>query len=138
MAAGIGALGFWLFIGAVCVIGPIMKHLKYKTDLEFIRSTTERGQQIDQAVLDKLMSAPATPIAKGMAPAKALRIAGIVVFFAGIGLGLLGYFLQDIDVKSWYALRGVCALVVSVSFGLFVASATVSSESGKDRVDSHT
>lgn len=70
--------GFFPFIAIICVTGPVLKHLKFKANVELIKSAAEHGQPIDPTVFDKMMSAPARLAKKQVSLATLLRVVGII------------------------------------------------------------
>jgi hypothetical protein len=119
-AAGLGALGFWLFI-AIVVAGGIWYDAKRKeTQQETLRRIVESGRDIDPAVIDRVVG---TSGAKELE--RDLKIGAYIVLAAAPGLLALGFFLGMISGEARVALIGVSVLVAFVGAGLLLASRLV-------------
>jgi hypothetical protein len=126
--AGLGALGFWIFIAAV-VVGGIWSDIRRReSQQETLRRMIESGQHLDPAVIDQLLE-------KGdkETQGRDLRVAGLITAAAAPGLAILGLFLGQLNEKVIPALLGVSVLVVFVSVGLFLAARLVESRSSDNR-----
>ena len=77
------AIAFWVFVAIATVAGIVGDYKKRQLSLEPLRAAIEKGQQLDPAVVERLM-APAHE--KGIDPL-ALWVAGVIVISAGIGVG---------------------------------------------------
>ena len=117
VAAGLGAMAFWLFIAAVVVAGIWNDVRKRESQQETLRRVVESGQKLDKAVLDQLMSAGGS---KDLA--RDLKVAGLIVIFVSPGLAILGWFLEKVDESILPVLIGVAGLVGFVGIGLLVAA----------------
>lgn len=115
--AGLAALGFWIFLAAVVVAGIWFDAKKRESQQETLRRIVESGQQLDVAVIDRMLSA-------GMQkdkPDQDLKVAGVIVMFVAPGLSLLGWFLGRFNDKVFEVMIGVSLLVLIIGIGLFVA-----------------
>lgn len=116
-AAGLGALGFWLFLAAVVVAGIWFDARKREEQQETLRRIVESGQHIDAKVVDKLLEA-----GKGDERSdRDLKVGGIITMAVAPGLLLLGYFMKPIAEEMLQIMMGVASLVGLVGLGLFVA-----------------
>jgi hypothetical protein len=52
----IAALGFWAFLTASAVAGIVADYKKRHLELEPLRAAIERGQQLDPAIVERLMA----------------------------------------------------------------------------------
>ena len=116
-AAGLAGLGFWLFLAAVVVAGIWSDARKRESQQETLRRVVESGQQLDVAVVDRML---------GMSggrqrPDRDLKVAGIITMFVSPGLSVLGWFLGRINDKVFELMIGVSLLVLIVGIGLYVA-----------------
>ncbi len=116
-AAGLGAMGFWLFVAAVVVAGIWFDARKRETQQETLRRIVESGQTIDPAVIDKMVA-----VGGGKTRVdRDLKISGLIVMFIAPGLAILGWFLGQMEDGLFGVLLGVALLVAFVGIGLFVA-----------------
>ncbi len=117
--AGIAAIGFWLFLAAVVVAGMWYDIRKRETQQRTLRSMLESGQPLDEALVDKLLSASTGGRAR---LARELMVWGIVVLFTAPGLALLGWFIGLQYAPALFPLLGTAVLVGFVAIGLLVAA----------------
>ena len=71
------AVSFLVFLTVCAVAGMVTDYMKRKAALEPLRAAIERGQQLDPALVERLMT-PEKPSGSGVAPI-GLMVAGIVV-----------------------------------------------------------
>lgn len=116
-AAGLGALGFWLFLAAVVVSGIWFDARKRESQQETLRRIVESGQRIDQAMLDKFLKSGS----EGSRPDQDLRVGGLITMSVAPGLFLLGYFLSNVEEKMMDVMLGVSLLVGIIGVGLYAA-----------------
>ena len=55
-AAGLGAMGFWIFLAAIVVAGIWFDARKRESQQETLRRVVESGQEIDPAMIDKMLA----------------------------------------------------------------------------------
>jgi hypothetical protein len=106
-AAGLGALGFWLFIAAVVVAGIWFDVRRRETQQETLRRVVESGQNIDTAMIDKTD--------------RDLTVSGLIVIFLAPGIALLGWFLAKLRPELMSVMLGVALLLGLLGIGLLVA-----------------
>ncbi len=116
-AAGLAALGFWLFLAAVVVAGIWFDARKRESQQETLRRVVESGQQLDVAVIDRMLAASGG----SERPDRDLKVAGIIVMFVAPGLSVLGWFLGRFNDKIFELMIGVGLLVLIIGIGLYVA-----------------
>jgi hypothetical protein len=122
LGAGLGALGFWLFLAAVVVAGIWYGLRQKQAQHETLRQMIASGKSIDHTMMDKLLSSTA---GGNKNLARDLKIGGLIVVFVGPGLAVLGIFI-GIEHGEWLLpLLGVGALVSLVGIGLLVAAKAV-------------
>jgi hypothetical protein len=120
------AIAFWLFVAAAAVTGIIADYKKRQAAIEPVRIAVERGHPIDAAVVEQLMA----PEQKADGPNPLyLRVGGIIVMSAGIGLGVLSWFIGDTEMFVRPVL-GAGLLVVCVGIGLMLAARAVERHAG--------
>ena len=116
-AAGLGALGFWLFIGAVVVAGIWFDVRRRETEQETLRRVVESGQTIDSAVIDKLLK-----VGGGQSRTdRDLKVSGLIVIFLAPGIAILGWFLAKLQPEVMSVMLGVAILLGLLGIGLLVA-----------------
>jgi len=115
--AGLAALGFWLFLAAMVVANILAASRKRESQQETLRRVVESGQQLDVAVIDRMLGASGG----NERPDRDLKVAGIIVMFVAPGLSVLGWFLGRFNDKIFEVMIGVSLLVLIVGIGLYVA-----------------
>ncbi len=116
-AAGLAALGFWLFLAAVVVAGIWFDARKRESQQETLRRVVESGQQLDVAVIDRMLATSGG----SERPDRDLMVAVIITMFAAPGLSVLGWFLGRFNDKIFELMIGVSLLVLIIGIGLYVA-----------------
>lgn len=116
-SAGLGALGFWLFLAAVIVAGIWFDARKRESQQETLRRIVESGQQLDPEVLGKMITA--SDGRENVGPD--LKISGLITMFVAPGLAILGWFLSGFEEKIFGLMLGVSLMVGLIGVGLFVA-----------------
>lgn len=119
-AAGLGALGFWMFIAAVVVAGIWYDIRRRESQQETLRRVVESGKEIDREVLDKILSSGGS---KDLA--RDLKVSSLIVVFVAPGLAVLGWFLRTVSEEAMTALLGVSFLMGFVGAGLWFAARLV-------------
>jgi len=117
-AAGLGALGFWIFLAAIVVAGIWFDARKRESQQETLRRVVESGQNIDTAVIEQLVNVSGDSSRTD----RDLKVAGLIMVFIAPGLAALGWFLSFINDKAFIALLGVAILVLFIGAGLLVAA----------------
>ena len=116
-AAGLGALGFWLFIAAVVVAGIWFDVRRRETEQETLRRVVESGQTIDSAVIDKLLK-----VGGGQSRTdRDLKVSGLIVISLAPGIAILGWFLAKLQPEVMSVMLGVAILLGLLGIGLLVA-----------------
>ena len=118
MGAGLGALGFWIFVAAA-VIGGIWDGIrKRETQHETMRRLIDSNQPIDEALVDKLLALSEGSGKTSVRELKAsLNLSGVLLLFLAPGLVFLGWL-----VGALLPLVGVSGLMVFLGLGLLVAA----------------
>jgi hypothetical protein len=117
------ALAVVAFVAVCAVAGITTDYMKRKATLDTLRAAIERGQQLDPALVERLM-APEKPSGSGVAPIS-LMVAGIIACAAGVGVCVLSVFLSRLDSSALYPIMGSGIFVLCVGVGLFIASRLV-------------
>jgi len=123
-------VAFWVFLAAAAVAGIVADYKKRKLEMEPLRAAIERGQQLDPALIEKLMarephgSKPLSPVD--------LRVGGIITIAAAIGVGLLALVSRPLGlVPTLYGMplsgiaAGIALVALCVGIGLLLAAARI-------------
>ncbi len=123
------AIAFWVFVGVCAVAGIVGDYKKRQAALAPLRAAIERGQQIDPAVVERLMA----PDDRGskLEPIY-LQVGGIVTVAAGIGVAILAFFMAQIAPIALYPILGGGIVAVCVGVGLIVAARAVEAKARRD------
>jgi hypothetical protein len=118
----VAALGFWAFLAASAVTGMVTDYKKRRLELEPLRAAIERGQQLDPAIIERLMareqrSSEPEPVY--------FRIGGIVTVAAGIGIGVLSFIVDRFSPKAFYPILGTAVVATCVGIGLLICARVI-------------
>jgi hypothetical protein len=116
------AIAFWVFFAVVAVAGIVADYKKRQLAVEPLRAAIERGQQLDPQLVERLMAPQAHD--ERMNPVR-LKVGGIIVVAAGIGVGILAFFLAQLVPVTLYPVLGGGIVGVCVGVGLLIAARTV-------------
>jgi hypothetical protein len=129
MGAWLVGVAFWLFLTAAAVAGIVADYKKRKLEIEPLKAAIERGQQLDPALIEKLMARE--PRGQPLNPLD-LRVGGIITISAAIGIGLLALLSRYLGLAVSLAgvplsgiAAGVALLALCVGIGLLVAAARI-------------
>lgn len=125
-------IAFWLFMAVAAVAGIVSDYKKRQLELEPLRAAIERGQQLDPAIIERLMQREQRE--QELNPLY-LQIAGIIAVAAGIGLGPLGWFVSRALPGAIYPILGAAVLVLCVGVGLVVAARVIDRHQHHARTD---
>jgi hypothetical protein len=118
VAAGLGALGFWIFIAAIVVAGIWFDVRKRESQQETLRRVVESGRDLDPAIIDKILAAGKDQSRID----RDLRVSGLIVIFLSPGLAVFGWFLARLRPEIMSVMLGVALLVGFIGIGLLVAA----------------
>jgi hypothetical protein len=122
------AIAFWTFVAIATVASIISDYKKRQLTLEPLRQAIEKGQQLDPAVVERLM-APTED--KGIDPTS-LRVGGIIVTATGVGAVIHAVFLAQVAPVALYPVMGGGLVVVCVGIGLVLAARAVERARSKE------
>ena len=117
METALVGIVFWVAITAIVFIDVWGKRAAERERQQTLRLAIERGQQVDPAMIEKIMAGQQRPKSSQYG----LLIGGVVVSFAGVGMMLMGLILGGGDPQALKGLIGSGVLVGMVGVGLFVA-----------------
>ncbi|HUE48346.1 MAG TPA: hypothetical protein VMO54_04000 [Steroidobacteraceae bacterium] len=109
----------FVFLAVAAVAGIVGDYKKRALALEPLRAAIERGQQLDPAVVERLMAPESRD--ERLNPLS-LKVGGIVIIAAGIGVALLSVFLAQVAPVALYPVLGGGIVAVCVGTGLVVAA----------------
>ena len=128
-AGVIGALvtiSFFTFILAVSIAGIIYDYRKRKLQVEALRVAAEHGERLDPALMERLIAQhPGSPRNDPRLVPYYVEIGGIITTAAGIGIGLLSFFVGKVAPVALYPILGGGVVVVCVGLGLIAAARTM-------------
>jgi hypothetical protein len=119
LGAGLAAMAFWGFIAAVVVAGIWYDIRKREAQQETIRRIVESGQPIDEAVMNRLLSAGKDGNER---LDRVFALTAWILLPAAVGLAVLGLILGMQVVEAKMPLLGVAALVACLGLGFLGAS----------------
>jgi len=115
------AIAFWAFVAIATVAGIVSDYKKRQLTLEPLRAAIEKGQQLDPSVVERLM---APEKSAGINPL-GLWVGGVIVISAGVGVGLLAFFLERVAPVAFWPVLGGGVVTLCVGTGLVVAARIV-------------
>jgi hypothetical protein len=115
------AIAFWIFVTIAAVAGIVGDYKKRQAALAPLRAAIERGQQLDPALIERLM-APERDA--GINPMY-LRVGGIIALSAGVGVVILAFLLNQVVPVSFYPVLGGGLVTLCVGAGLVIAARAV-------------
>ncbi len=117
--AGLGALGFWLFIAAIVAVGVWDNIRKRDAQHETLRRIIESGQSIDEELTDKLLAL--TGGSKTLE--RDMWVSGLIVLSVAPGLAVFGWVMSLIgEEKLLPTMLAVSALLVFLGAGFLVVA----------------
>jgi Domain of unknown function (DUF6249) len=115
------AIAFWAFVAIAAVAGIVADYKKRQAALAPLRAAIERGQQLDPALVERLMTPDRD---NGLDPIY-LRIGGIITLCLGVGVVILAFLLMQIAPVALYPILGGGALVLCLGAGLLLSARAV-------------
>jgi hypothetical protein len=115
-------VGFWTFLAVSAVAGIVADYKKRHLELEPLRAAIERGQQLDPAIVERLM---AREQSKSEPQPVYFRIGGIVTLAAGIGVGVLSVFVDRFAPGGFYPVLGTAVVAICVGVGLLICARVI-------------
>ncbi len=117
--AGLGALGFWLFIAAIVAVGVWDNIRKRDAQHETLRRIIESGQSIDEELTDKLLAL--TGGSKTLE--KDMWVSGLIILSIAPGLAVFGWVMSLVVAEELLPIMlAVSALLVSLGAGFLVVA----------------
>ena len=116
------AVAFWTFLAVSAVAGIVADYKKRRLELEPLRAAIERGQQLDPAIVERLM---AREQSKSEPQPVYFRIGGIVTVSAGVGVGVLSFLVDRLAPQAFYPVLGVAVVAICVGIGLLICARVI-------------
>jgi hypothetical protein len=116
------AIAFWAFVAIAAVAGIVADYKKRQAALAPLHAAIERGQQLDPALVERLMTSEHEDINPLY-----LRVGGIITLAAGLGVAFLSYFLAQVAPVALYPVLGGGIVVICIGLGLLVSARAVES-----------
>jgi len=110
-----------IFLTACAVAGIVADYKKRALAVEPLRLAIERGQQLDPAVIERLMTPDRDP---GLNPVY-LKIGGIIILSLGAGIAILAVVLTQVEPHAFFPILGGAAVVICLGVGLMIAARAV-------------
>ena len=124
-------VAFWLFIGLVAVAAIITDYQKRRLNVDLLRTLIEKGQALDPAVVTKLISPDATD---GRVDPLYLKLGGIIVTAAGVGVFLMSFFIARIAPVALFPIMAGGVVTICVGIGLLVSAKVVADARERERL----
>lgn len=125
MLVGLGpymlGVAFWMFVGAVSIAGIVSDYQKRRLNVELLRIIIEKGQALDPALVTKLIS----PDALDRTDPTDLKLGGIIVTAAGIGIFLMSYFVARVAPVALYPIMAGGIVTICVGISLLIGAKVV-------------
>jgi len=124
-----------LFLTVCAVAGIVADYKKRRLALEPLRAAIERGQQIDPAVIERLMTPDRDP---GLNPVY-FKIGGIIILSLGVGIALLAFILTQVDQTRivLYPVLGGATVVICLGAGLMISARVVEQQRAQAAATGH-
>jgi len=117
--AGLGALGFWLFVAAMIAVGVWNNIRKRDAQHETLRRIVESGQTIDDNLTDKLLQL--TGDSRDLE--RDLKLSAVLTLAVAPGLALFGWVMSIfVEAKLLPIMLAVAALLIFIGLGLIIAA----------------
>ncbi len=114
--AGLGALGFWLFIAAIVAAGVWDNIRKREAQHETLRRIIESGQPIDDELTDKLLAITGGSKTLG----KDLWVSGLIIMAIAPGLLVLGWGLSFLASEVFQVMLSIAGFLLVLGCGFLL------------------
>jgi hypothetical protein len=113
------AIALFVFLAIATVAGVVGEYKKRQLALAALRAAIERGQNLDPALVDRLIAPE--PRGETLNPLH-LRVGGIMTIASGIGVGGLSFFNTLLGPFGRLPLLGLGCIALCVGVGLLIAA----------------
>jgi len=125
-------VAFWVFVGAAAVASIIAEHKKRRLGVDLLRAMIEKGQPLDPALVEKVMSQHASD--ERIDPVH-LKLGGIIVTAVGIGLLPMAYFISKLAPIALYPILGSSAITLCVGGALLFGAKVIADARERERLN---
>lgn len=125
-------VAFWVFVGAVSIAGIIADHKKRRLGVDLLRAMIEKGQPLDPVLVERVMSQQA---ADQRTDPMDLKLGGIIVTAAGIGLLPMAYFIGKLAPIAVYPILGSGVITIFVGVALLVGAKVIADARERERLN---
>jgi hypothetical protein len=115
------AIAFWAFVAIATVASIIADYKKRQLALEPLRAAIEKGQQLDPAIVERLMA----PAQGSGVNAAGLWVWGVITISAGVGTAILAFMLAHVATEAFWPVLGGGVVAICLGTGLVVAAGIV-------------
>jgi hypothetical protein len=115
-------VAFCAFLAISAVAGIVAEYKKRRLELQPLLAAIERGQQLDPAMVERLMRPEQRD--SQLEPVY-FRIGGIITVAAGIGVGVLAFLIEHFVSKGFYPTLGAAVVAVCVGIGLLICAQVI-------------
>lgn len=112
-------VAFWLFVALVVLASLWYSSARNRDIQKTIRLAIEKGMQLDPALIDKLVT-------RKSGKPEDYYIGGFVCLALGIGLPILGFFIERIEPEAFFPIVGSGILVGLIGISLIVCGMLIS------------
>lgn len=117
--AGLGALGFWLFVAAIIAVSVWNSIRKRDAQHETLRRLVESGQTIDENLTDKLLELTGD----NRELERDLKLSAVLTLAVAPGLVVFGWIMSIVVAEKLLPIMlAVAALLVFIGVGLTLAA----------------
>jgi hypothetical protein len=125
-------VAFWVFVGAVAIASIIADHKNRRLGVDLLHAMIEKGQPLDPALVEKVMSQQA---ADQRTDPMDLKLGGIIVTGAGIGLLPMAYCIGKLAPIAVYPIVGSGVITIFVGVALLVGAKVIADGHERERLN---
>lgn len=132
LASGLTLIGvsFWIFVAIVVLASFWYAFARNREMQKTIRLAIEKGMQLDPALVDRLVT-------RKSGKPEDYYIGGFVCIAVGIGLPILGFFVERNEPEAFFPLLGVGILVGLIGISLVICGMLVSRREKASKTGNH-
>jgi uncharacterized membrane protein YdjX (TVP38/TMEM64 family) len=104
---------FFLAVFGIVAIGMWRRLHVERERQQTIRLAIEKGQPLDPALVEKMMSPPATKVSNPFTWP-------VAILSSGVGIAVFGLFMRQIEEEAFWPLMGTGCMIAIIGAGLFL------------------